>query len=125
MNMHTGPAFAHILNTLAERIHAANAHFYRDLVSGEPIGNPGEKIALIHSELSEMLEYVRKGGADKHLPNRAGEEVEAADALIRLLDFCAWRGLDIGNAVIEKLAYNATREDHKREARLAEGGKKF
>lgn len=117
--------FASDLNGLAANIHAANAHFYRDLVTNAPIGNVGEKIALIHSEASEMLEYARKGGNDKHLTDRPGEEVEAADILIRLLDYCAWRGLDLGGATLAKLAYNRTRADHTREARLADDGKKF
>ena len=42
-------------------------------------------IALIHSELSEMLQAERIGEMDKHLPHRLAAEVECADALMRLL----------------------------------------
>jgi hypothetical protein len=47
--------------------------------------NLGELIALIHSELSEMLQAERIGEMDKHLPHRLAAEVECADALMRLL----------------------------------------
>jgi NTP pyrophosphatase (non-canonical NTP hydrolase) len=114
------------LNHSAELIHLNNAHFYRDLATGAPIErNPAEMIALQHSELSEMLEGVRKGGQDKHLPHRSVEEVELADLFIRALDYAAFRKLDLEGAIKDKLAYNVTRQDHTREARLAAGGKKF
>lgn len=83
------------------------------------------KLALIHSEVSEALEGDRKDLADDHLPHRSMAEVELADTMIRLLDLAGARNYDIGAAVAEKLAYNATRKDHTREARAAEGGKKI
>lgn len=85
----------------------------------------GTKIALIHSEVSEALEGGRKGKADDHLPHRPSVEVELADALIRIFDTAGAMGLDLAGAVIEKLAYNQAREDHRPEVRNAEGGKRF
>jgi NTP pyrophosphatase (non-canonical NTP hydrolase) len=82
-------------------------------------------IALIHSELSEALEGVRKNKQDDHLPHRKSEEVELADALIRIFDYCGGFGLDLQGAFEEKTAYNAKRADHKLENRAAEGGKQF
>ena len=71
--------------------------------------NKGERIALMHSELSEALEYVRKPGPDDKLPEFSGEVVELADALIRILDYCAHYNLPIEAAVLAKHEYNKKR----------------
>lgn len=114
------------LNALADVVHQANRKWWVDLETGEPINrNVGEMIALMHGELSEMLEGHRKNLMDSHIPTRRAEEVEAADLLIRFFDYCGGRGLDIGGAFIEKMIYNETREDHKRESRLKPTGKKY
>lgn len=114
------------LNEYASICRARNDRWWRDLETGEPIErNKGELLALIHSEISEVLEGVRKGHADKHLPHRTAEEVELADALIRIFDYAGEYGLDIDGAVREKLAYNDARADHQAEARRRDGGKKF
>jgi len=68
-----------------------------------------ETIALIHSELSEALEAHRKGLNDDKLTHRGGEEVELADAIIRILDTAEGYGMDLKGAVEEKLAYNMQR----------------
>lgn len=83
------------------------------------------KLALIHSEISEALEGHRKGKQDEHLPERSSLEVELADACIRIFDLAGALDLDLGNAIIEKLRYNAIRPDHKVETRATEGGKSF
>ena len=105
---------------------ALRAGWWTDPVTGEPKDrNDGECIALMHSELSEMLEGLRKDKQDDHLPHRKSAEVELADLLIRAFDYAGARNLDVAGAVIEKLAYNLKRQDHQLSARAAAGGKKF
>ena len=99
--------------------------FGNGIVLSQDVELYASKIALIHSEVSEMLEGLRKGHRDDHLPDRSMEEVEAADVFIRLADYCGARGLNLLNAVVEKIAYNQVRADHQPDARAAEGGKKI
>jgi hypothetical protein len=114
------------LNQYASLCHDDNIKWWRDIKTGEPLErNKGELIALMHSELSEALEGVRKNLQDEKLPHRKAEEVELADALIRIFDYAGAYGLDLDGAFWEKRAYNAKRADHKPENRLKEDGKKF
>jgi NTP pyrophosphatase (non-canonical NTP hydrolase) len=82
-------------------------------------------ISLIHTEISEAVEGCRKEINDDHLPHRKMVEVELADTIIRILDLCGRRNYDIGGALVEKVAYNKTRKDHKLETRSKLGGKKL
>lgn len=83
------------------------------------------KIALIHSEVSEALEGDRKKKMDDHLPHLPSRDVELADALIRICDTSGGFALALATATVEKLAYNAKRADHKIENRQQEGGKSY
>lgn len=105
---------------------SVDAGWYTNLETGEPlVRNVPEMIALIHSELSEALEGVRKDKMDDHLTHRKSVEVELADALIRIFDLAGYLDLDLAGAVVEKLDYNAKRPDHKIENRVKSNGKKF
>lgn len=83
------------------------------------------KLCLIHSEISEAMEGHRKNLADDKLPHRPMVEVELADAMIRIADLAGALGLDLGGAVVEKMNYNVSREDHKPENRMQAGGKAY
>ena len=84
-----------------------------------------EKLALIHSEISEAMEGARKNLMDDKLPHRKMIEVELADAMIRILDLAGALQLDLAGAIQEKLAFNKTREDHQIENRMKDNGKAY
>lgn len=76
----------------------------------------GEDIALMHSELSEALEEIRAGRALNEMyfnPERPtkpeGVPAELADVVIRIFGFCSRHQIDLGKAVLEKMAYNESR----------------
>lgn len=81
------------------------------------------KLMLVVTEVAEAMEGHRKNKMDDKLTNRKMLEVELADALIRICDLAGGLGMDLGGAVVEKLAFNAIRPDHKPENRMAAGGK--
>jgi len=78
------------------------------------------------SELGETLEAVRKNlGPDDHIPGFTAEEAEAADAIIRLMNYAQNRRLRLAEAVVAKNEFNRNRADHSKEGRAAEHGKQF
>ena len=70
----------------------------------------GDFIALIHSEASEALEGFRNGNPpDKHCPEFSSIEIELADVVIRVFDYCGHSGINLANAIEAKHEFNKTR----------------
>jgi NTP pyrophosphatase (non-canonical NTP hydrolase) len=126
-------------NLLVSKCHSASAAagWWTDMATGSDLIEEircgsllgkalvGQKLCLVHSEVSEAMEGHRKGLQDDKIPHRTMIEVELADAVIRISDLAGALGLDLGGAIAEKLAFNAHRPDHKPENRKAEGGKAY
>lgn len=79
----------------------------------------GLKIALIMSELGEMIDGIRKGNApDTHIPQFSCLEAEGADAIIRIMNLCFPEKARLAEALVAKNEYNRMRP-------YRHGGKKF
>lgn len=152
---------------LTKHCHAAsyNRGWWHDPMTGESLipsdgdllvdGGPGElvdlerfrvawfpyvvatKIALIHSEVSEMLEAHRRDQDDDKIPF-AGITAEAADIIIRVCDLLGMledhsmpspmgreHDYNLGLAILAKMPFNAMRADHALEKRAEPGQKKY
>jgi hypothetical protein len=71
------------------------------------------------------MEGDRKNLMDDKLRHRPMREVELADAVIRIFDLAGAYNMDIAGAIVEKMAVNQLREDHKLHNRMAAGGKAY
>lgn len=71
----------------------------------------GTLLMLVVSELGEAMEGFRKNKMDEHITHRSSLEVEMADAVVRLFDMAGGLDLDLAGAIVEKLEYNAKRND--------------
>lgn len=72
----------------------------------------GALLALLHSEVSEMLEAYRTHGLTawtREDGKPEGVAAESADILIRLADICGLLGIDLEAATLTKMAHNETR----------------
>jgi len=99
------PTLHGMFGTMQSMTYAWNAHqgFWDS-------SNKGEKIALMHSELSEMFEAVRKhNGPSEHIPEFTAEEEELADLFIRGIDYAGAFNLRLAQAIVAKMDFNLSR----------------
>jgi NTP pyrophosphatase (non-canonical NTP hydrolase) len=85
------------------------AHGFRDVNT-----KPTDFVALIHSEVSEVLEEFRAGHEATETYYRAdgkpeGVPAELADIVIRCFDMADYYGIDLEAAIIEKHEFNKSR----------------
>lgn len=104
---------------LIEEGQQTGGHQFLPLIDEFMQARSGLRIALMHSELSEALEGVRKNNPpDSHIPAFSSEEAELADAVIRIMNHAKSRGCRLAEAICAKMEYNEHRP-------YKHGGKKF
>lgn len=101
-----------LIKNLQKRAHAtATAKGWHDKKV-----SPVECLALVQCEISEAIEEVRKGKrmneayfSPSNPSKPEGVPSELADAVIRILDLSEEFGIDLEQAIAEKMAFNETR----------------
>lgn len=89
-----------------------------DRIMFKPVQNVGQALADIHREISEAyFQYMtdKQQGAAYHLGR----------ALMLTANMASQFDIPLAEALTEKFVFNATRDDHKPENRLAAGGKAY
>lgn len=88
-------------NQEAREIHGANRRWWYSRDGERLERNKGELLMLVVSEVSEAMEALRTDAMDDKLPHRKGEEVELADAYIRIMDFAGAFELELDSDTID------------------------
>ena len=112
-------SFVAALHLMCTDVHATNVeHGFFEGTNPKNHNEIGHRLLLVTTEVAECFEGIRKGlGNDEHCPEFSNEEIEIADAMIRLMDYASWRGLRLGRAIVAKARFN--------EGRPYKHGKKF
>lgn len=87
-------------NEQAQQIHQLNHKWWHDADGNRLERNRGELLMLVVSEIAEAMEALRKDAMDDKLTHRKGEEVELADAYIRLMDYAGGFELELDEETV-------------------------
>ena len=106
MNTLYSEDFIKLFNILAEESNiTALDHGFDNSKTDELI-----QIALMHSELGEATEAIRKDiKNDDHIPEFNGLEAELSDCIIRIMNMAYAKKLRVGEAIVAKMKYNEGR----------------
>lgn len=119
-------SFINSFNTLSRNAHAnavqkgfwTNDDRVRDIIRREAndlsgyleVTTKAAKLALIHSEASEVLEGLRHGNhPDDKVPEFETEAAELADVIIRIMDYAGRYRVRVSEALVAKMAMNKSR----------------
>lgn len=84
------------LQPYIDQSHEDNRKWWIDINTKMPLKrSKAQLLLLINTEIAEAVEGLRKDLWDDHLPHRKMVEVELADALIRIFDFCGGFGVKL------------------------------
>lgn len=104
------------ISQIQQEVHglAVDKGWYKDAKRDDHNGIAA-KLCLIHSEVSECLEELRKPSSNPLVTylgqngKPEGFAIELADVVIRCLDLAGFLGLDLESAIERKQEYNKTR----------------
>jgi NTP pyrophosphatase (non-canonical NTP hydrolase) len=108
-------------HAVQEEVHktARDKGWYEEITEQPDVAQDAMRIALMHEELSEALQGLRKDNpADDKIPTFSSIEAELADVVIRIMDFAEFRGHRVVEAILAKKEMNKGRE-------YRHGGKAF
>lgn len=108
VSSHIDAKFAALVDSMSTTVQNGNA--MRGFWEQGQDRNKLEMHALFTTEVAELTEAIRhKNPPSEHIPEFTSEEEELADIVIRVMDYAGGFKLRLGEAIIRKLQYNATR----------------
>lgn len=101
-----------LFNTLAKELHEQQrelGNYPQGCERPIPPVVAYEKLALMGTEISELVKAYHKDLPADHIEGFSGEEEECADVILRALDYAGSRQLNVGGAIVAKISANQKR----------------